>query len=282
MLAVVTGATGGLGLETALGLARAGHEVLVTGRNAERGALALAQVRAVGRARFAALDVASLASVRAFAAAVNEPVGVLVNNAGVMALPTREVTGDGFERQLATNYLGHFALTALLLPRLRGGRVVNVSSLAHRRGRIAFEDLQGERSYTPWDAYGQSKLAMLMFGLELQRRSVEHGWEVAGLAAHPGWARSRIVVNGQRPGLVARLMQAGFDAMAQSTAAGALPLVYAAIDPAAQGGGYYGPCCVGETRGRPAPSRIMPQAAVPADQARLWEASEHLTGVQFG
>lgn len=284
-LAVVTGATGGLGLVTALGLARAGHEVLLTGRDPERGAAALAKVQAVGRARFAVLDVASLASVAAFAAGLQDPVSVLVNNAGVMAVPRRELTVDGFERQLGTNYLGHFALTARLLPQLRGGRVVNVASLAHRRGVIGFADLQAARSYSPWRAYAQSKLAMLMFGLELQRRSEAQGWGVAGLAAHPGWAASRLVANGvgnNRPGPVATLMQAGFNALGQSTADGALPLIFAAIDPAAKPGGYYGPCCWGETRGRPSASRIMPQASNVADGARLWDSSQALTALRFG
>ncbi|MGI4953691.1 MAG: SDR family NAD(P)-dependent oxidoreductase [Janthinobacterium lividum] len=284
-LAIVTGATGGLGLETALGLARAGHEVLLTGRNAARGAEALERVRAAGHARFALLDVADLASVAAFAGSVTGPVAVLVNNAGVMALPRRELTVDGFERQLGTNYLGHFALTARLLPRLAGGRVVNVSSLAHRRGAIAFDDLQGERRYSPWAAYGQSKLAMLMFSLELDRRSAAAGWGVRAIAAHPGWAASALVAKGVghgRPGFFAAAMQAGFNALGQSTAAGALPLLYAALDPAAAAGGYYGPCCWGETRGRPTASRIFPQAADQAACARLWDAAGRLTGVTFG
>ena len=149
-LAIVTGATGGLGYETSLGLARAGYDVLLTGRDAARGEAALARLKtdhATGR--FALLDVASLASVQAFAETVQQPVAILVNNAGVMALPKRETTPDGFERQFGTNYLGHFALTARLLPQLAGARVVNVSSLAHRRGAIRFEDLQGTRPTAP-------------------------------------------------------------------------------------------------------------------------------------
>ncbi len=287
-LAIVTGATGGLGFETVLGLARAGLTVLMTGRDPGRGAAALRRAQAAvpaGSLRFALLDVASLRSVADFAATVTEPVGVLVNNAGVMALPRRELTPDGFERQLGTNYLGHFALTARLLPQLRSGRVVNVSSVAHRRGRIGFDDLQAARRYDPWAAYAQSKLAMLMFGLELQERSAAAGWGVAGLAAHPGWSATQIVHNGpgaKAPGLRERIMQAGFNALGQSAADGARPLLYAALDPGARGGGYYGPCCWGETRGHPTPSRIMPQARVAADQARLWQMSEQLTGVTYG
>ena len=283
-LAIVTGATGGLGLETALGLAYAGHEVLLTGRDEARGAAALAKVRAVGPARFALLDVASLDSVAAFAATVAEPVAVLVNNAGVMALPRRETTVDGFERQLGTNYLGHFALTARLLPQLHGARVVNVASLAHRRGRIDFEDLQSERSYNPWRAYAQSKLAMLMFGLELHRRAAAAGWNLASIPAHPGWAASRLVANGigrKRPGPLSVVLQAGFNALAQSTEAGALPLLHAALSPDAEPGAYYGPCCWAETRGHPTRSRIMSDATDPAVCARLWDVSEHLTGTRF-
>ena len=288
-LAIVTGATGGLGFEASLGLARAGHEVLMTGRDAGRGAAALARLQAAvpgAHARFAMLDTSRLASVAEFAAGIDRPVAVLLNNAGVMALPTRELTEDGFERQLGTNYLGHFALTLRLRERLRGGRAVMVASVAHRRGRIAFDDLQGARNYSSWQAYAQSKLAMLMFALELHRRSVGEGggegWGIHATAAHPGWSATRIVLNGPGGGLPsvkARIMQAGFNALAQSAAAGALPLLYAALDPAAQSGGYYGPCCWGETRGAPAPSRIMPQAADPVAQARLWEASVALTGV---
>ena len=286
-LAIVTGATGGLGYETALGLARAGLEVLLTGRNAARSQAALDRLQAASpsaRARFAVLDVGSLASVEAFAASVEQPVAVLVNNAGVMALPRRQVTPDGFEQQFGTNYLGHFALTARLLPRLGTGRVVNVSSLAHRRGAIRFDDLQGAKSYDPWRAYAQSKLAMLMFGIELQRRSEASGWGVQGYAAHPGWSATSIVANGPgqgRPGPVAQVMQAGFNALGQSAADGARPILYAALDAVAEPGSYYGPCCWGETRGRTTRSRIMPQATRPADLARLWDVSERLTHTQF-
>ena len=287
-LAIVTGATGGLGLEASIGLARAGMEVVLTGRSAERGRAALTRVREAvpgAQVRFAPLDVSSLASVEAFAADVDAPVAVLLNNAGVMALPRRDVTPDGFERQFGTNHLGHFALTARLLPHLRGGRVVTVSSVAHRRGRIAWNDLQSLRSYAPFVAYAQSKLANLMFGLELQRRSTEGGWGVTSIPAHPGWSATQIVLNGPgagRPGVRERIMQAGFSALGQSAANGALPLLYAALDPAAVPGGYYGPCCWGETRGRPAPAKAMPQATDAGDNARLWELSEELVGVRFG
>lgn len=286
-IAIVTGATGGLGYEIALGLARAGFDTWLTGRDAVRGQAAASRAQAAsgGAVRFTLLDVSSLAAIEAFAGRVEQPVAVLVNNAGVMALPRRELTTDGFERQLGTNYLGHFALTGRLLPHLKQGRVVNVASLAHRRARIDFNDLQGAAAYSPWAAYGQSKLAMLMFGLELQKRSAAQGWGVQGFAAHPGWSATQIVHNGpgaKQPGLRERIMQAGFNALGQSAAQGALPELYAALDPGARPGGYYGPCCLNETRGRPTPSLIMPQARSEADRARLWEMSEALTGVSFG
>ena len=287
-VAVVTGATGGLGYETALGLARAGLGVVLTGRDAGRGAAALARLRAAlpgAAARFELLDVADLGSVEAFAGRSRQDVAVLVNNAGVMALPRREVTRDGFERQFGANYLGHFALTGRLLPRLAAGRVVNVSSLAHKRGSIAFDDLQGAASYGPWRAYEQSKLAMLMFAIELERRSAAAGWGVRAFGAHPGWAATRIVANGfgmGRAGLLSWAAQAGFNALGQPAAAGAKPILYAALDDQARPGGYYGPCCWGETRGAPAAARIMPRATRSADLARLWRESEALTGVRFG
>lgn len=283
-LSIITGATGGLGLEAALGLARAGHEVLLTGRNPGRGAAALARLQAAipgAQARFAPLDTGSLASVAAFADGIDRPVAVLLNNAGVMALPRRETTEDGFERQLGVNVLGHFALTLRLLPRLREGRVVMVSSVAHRRGRIAFADLQSASRYDPWGAYAQSKLAMLMLALALHRRGQAGGWGVHATAAHPGWAATRIVLNGVGRGgggLKARVMQRAFNALAQSAEAGALPLLYAALDAGAAPGGYYGPCCWNETRGGPRTAAISPQAADVAAQDRLWDAACALTG----
>jgi NAD(P)-dependent dehydrogenase (short-subunit alcohol dehydrogenase family) len=184
-LAVVTGATGGLGYQTALALGQAGAEVVLAGRNREKGRLAVEKIRSAlpsAKVRFQMLDLASLASVRAFAEqmlATGRPLDLLVNNAGVMDLPAKRLTADGFEMQFGTNHLSHFALTGLLLPMLRGersARVVNVSSLAHRGGTIDFENLHGERRYQPWPAYQQSKLANLLFTFELQRRSVVFGW----------------------------------------------------------------------------------------------------------
>jgi NAD(P)-dependent dehydrogenase (short-subunit alcohol dehydrogenase family) len=202
--AIVTGATGGLGYETALALAKAGAEVVLTGRDDRKGASAIEKIgREVpdAKAAYEHLDLASLASVADFAQRMRarQSLDLLINNAGVMALPRRQTTADGFEMQFGTNYLGHFALTARLLPLLRRAsepRVVNVSSLAHRTGFIHFDDLQGVRVYSPWKAYGQSKLATLMFALELQRRSDAAGWNLTSNAAHPGFARTGLFASG--------------------------------------------------------------------------------------
>ena len=203
-LAIVTG-TGGLGYETALVLAQAGATVVLAGRNEAKGRVSVEKIRVVhpgARIAFEKLDLASLASVAAFArhfADDHSSLDLLVNNAGVMAPPTRQVTSDGFELQFGTNYLGHFALTAHLLPLLKRGRqtrVVHVSSGAHHTGKIRFDDLQWERRYRPWFAYSQSKLANLMFAFELQRRSDANGWGLMSNAAHPGYARTELIPNG--------------------------------------------------------------------------------------
>ncbi|MBC7799776.1 MAG: SDR family oxidoreductase [Gemmatimonadaceae bacterium] len=292
-VAVVTGATGGLGYATAAGLARAGAHVVLTGRNPAKGAAALARLRRDvpgAQSEFALLDVASLPAVAAFAdriAADHPAIGILVNNAGLMAPPRRQVTAEGFELQFATNYLGHFALTARLLPALIAGRarVVQVSSVAHRRAAMAWDDLQGARHFNTWALYGQSKLAMLIFAVELARRAAAQGWPLTSIAAHPGWAVTDIILNGPAAGasgLREKVMQAGFRLFGQSAQDGARPIVYAATAPEAQAGRYYGPAGFQELRGPPAPARIMPQAADPAAGQRLWSISEGLAGLTFG
>ncbi len=293
-VAIVTGATGGLGWEVALGLAAQGATTILAGRNPVKGADALARVLARvpgAAARFELMDLASLDSVAMFAARIADThpaVAVLVNNAGVMAPPTRRVTPDGFELQFGTNYLGHFALAARLLPQLLASgapRVVSVSSVAHARARIDFADLQGARAYSPWALYGQSKLAMLMFALELQRRAKAAGWPLRSVAAHPGWAVTDIISNGPGggvPGLKERAMQAAFRLFGQSAARGALPLLFAAMATEAKGGEYYGPRGFMEIKGDVGPARIMPQASDAVAAARLWELSERLTGLRFG
>ena len=287
--AVVTGATGGLGYETALALAGAGAEVILASRNEAKGAEAVRRITAAhpnAAVRFGMLDLARLASVAAFAdgiAAEGRPIDILVNNAAVMALGTRQTTEDGFEMQFGTNYLGHFALTLRLLKLLRGARVVNLASLAHKRGRLDFDDLQ-LRDYSPWAAYGQSKLAMLMFSFELQRRSKANGWGVTSIAAHPGWASTDIIANGPvaTGGLRAwkfRIVQAVWPFLAQSAAAGALPALYAATSPDAAGAGYYGPQNGPETKGPPGPAHVAAQARDAAAAKRLWDESEAMVGL---
>ena len=291
--AVVTGASGGLGYETALGLAARGATVILAVRNPAKGQAAADRIRkAVPDAllRTQPLDLADLASVTRFAEAIEADgtaLDILVNNAGVMAYPTRRVTRDGFEEQFGTNYLGHFALTGRLLPallRAPGGRVVSVASLAHVQGRIALDDLQTERPYDGWKAYRQSKLAMLIFARELQRRADLHGWSLRSVAAHPGWAVTDIISNGPgqgRGGLRTSLMNLAFRMLGQTAAAGALPILYAATAPDAASGGYYGPVGRGERTGAVGPSRVMPQARDEDVARRLWEISEQLTGVDF-
>jgi NAD(P)-dependent dehydrogenase (short-subunit alcohol dehydrogenase family) len=289
--AVITGATGGLGYETALALAGAGASVVLTGRNEAKGRHALQTIRSRfpdARIAYEDLDLAKLTSVADFAArfaAAHTSLDLLINNAGVMALPLRQTTADGFEMQFGTNYLGHYALTAHLLALLRRGnqpRVVNLSSLAHRSGAIDFNDLQGARSYTPWKAYSQSKLAMLMFALELQRRSDAVGWGLMSNAAHPGYARTELIANGPgASGLLWQVNRALRPLVSHSAAEGALPTLFAATSPEAKAAGYYGPNWFYELKGPPVPAKIMPQANNAAVAARLWDVSAALTGVSF-
>lgn len=290
-LALITGATGGLGYETALALARAGADVVLTGRNAEKGATALARIHAeVPRAKisYESLDLSALANVAAFAqrfAAAHDHLDILVNNAGVMALPERQVTVDDFEQQFGTNYLSHFALTARLLPQLARAKAsisVQLSSGYAHPGRIDFDDLQGATLYKPWKAYAQSKLAMLMFALELQRRSDRSGWNLKSTAAHPGYARTELIPNGPGTsgltGIAIRLLS---PLMSQTPAEGALPQLFAATSPKAVPGGYYSPGRRFELVGTPKDGRIPAQAKDKAVASRLWAVSEQLTGVRF-
>jgi NAD(P)-dependent dehydrogenase (short-subunit alcohol dehydrogenase family) len=289
--AVITGATGGLGYQTALALAGAGAAVVLTGRNDAKGQDAIQRIRGQfpnAKISYETLDLASLASVAGFAArfaAAHASLDLLINNAGVMALPKRQTTADGFEMQFGTNYLGHYALTAHLLPLLRRGnqpRVVNLSSLAHRSGAIDFDDLQGAKSYNPFKAYCQSKLAMLMFALELERRSNAAGWGLLSNAAHPGYALTDLIANGPGTrGLLGQLGKILQPFASQSAAEGALPTLFAATSPEAQPGGYYGPNWFYELKGPPEPAKIMPQAKDAAAAARLWDISAALTCASF-
>lgn len=287
--AVITG-PGGLGFEDALALARAGASVILAGRHVGKGDAAVTAIReAVPSAdvRFELIDLASLASVGAFADRLNgqlDSLDLLINNAGVMAPPKRETTADGFELQLGANHLGHFALTAGLLPLLMKGedaRMISLSSVAARQGAINFDDLNAERDYRPMSVYAQSKLACLMFALEFQRRSEAAGWGVSGIAAHPGVSRTQLLYNtpGGHP---MRRLRGALWFLFQPVAQGALPTLYAATAREAVGGGYYGPDRMGETRGHPAVARIPPAALDQGGAARLWDVSEDLTGVRFG
>jgi NAD(P)-dependent dehydrogenase (short-subunit alcohol dehydrogenase family) len=287
--AVVTG-TGGLGFQDALALAQAGANVIIAGRNASKGAAAVAQIRqAVPSARvsFEVLDLANLGSIKAFSNRLlnsRASLDLLINNAAVMSPPQRLTTADGFELQLGTNYLGHFALTARLLPLLRNGdkaRVINVSSVAARSGAIDFDDLQSERSYKPMVAYSQSKLACLMFAFELQRVSDTAGWGIQSVAAHPGISRTDLLPNGAGAQSAAGRARRYLWFLFQPAAQGALPTLFAATSPDAQGGLYYGPDKLSETRGYPTLARIPPQALEVSNATRLWRLSERLTGTAY-
>jgi NAD(P)-dependent dehydrogenase (short-subunit alcohol dehydrogenase family) len=284
--AIVTGANSGLGLQTALELTRHGAAVVLACRSAERGGQALKAIRRAvpdGDVVLGSLDLADLASVRAFVQEHGSALDLLVNNAGVMALP-RRTTADGFEMQFGTNHLGHFALTGLLLPALLerpGARVVTVTSIMHWMGRIDLEDLDGERGYRRWPAYCQSKLANLVFAKELARRA---GGRLTSVAAHPGFAATNLQQAAPRmEGSKAREAFYGLGnvLLAQSGAAGAWPSLYAATAPAVQGGQCYGPRGPGQSRGAPHRVRTLPRAADAELGRRLWEVSEERTGVSY-
>ena len=287
-VAVVTGANSGLGLVTARELARAGAHVVLACRSAERGAVAVEQIRAEvpdAALELASLDLGDLGSVRAFAqgfADTHDGLDLLVNNAGIMATP-RRTTADGFESQLGTNHLGHFALTGRLLGSLNERahpRVVTVSSMAHRMGRIRFDDLQGERRYWRWTAYGQSKLANLLFAFELERRASAARLALRSVAAHPGYSATNLQSSGPQ-GLDKLVSQVGNLVYAQSAEKGALNVLYAATEPDVPGGSYIGPDGLFEGRGHPRLVQASGAAHDPEVAARLWEVSEELTGVRF-
>ncbi len=316
---LVTGANSGLGLQTALVLARSGARVLLTARDPERGEVARARVAATASGpapELVILDLADLASVRSAAADIaarTDTLDVLVANAGVMMTPlTRTV--DGFELQFATNHLGHFALTGLLLPRLLATspadtagpqpgepepgtaptpagsvtptgahpRVVVVSSVGHRRGRVTLSDLQFDRRpYSPFPAYAQSKLANLLFTRELQHRADAAGRRLLAVAAHPGLSATSLYVNSSLGKTVGSVATRLTGLVGQNDADGALPQLYAATMPGVRPGEYFGPSGIGEFRGTPAPVTASPAATDDATAAALWLASEDLTGVTY-
>jgi NAD(P)-dependent dehydrogenase (short-subunit alcohol dehydrogenase family) len=289
-VAVVTG-TGGIGREVALRLAQARFKVIVAGRNPAGAAHTFQSIKSLHpdvAVCFEYVDLADLQSVAQLAARVYEKecrLDVLVNNAGVMMPPSRRVTREGFELQFATNYLGHFALTSRLMPLLRRApapRVVSVSSLAHRRATLNFDDLQFAERYRPFAAYAQSKLAQLMFAFELQRHSDVHGWNVRSVAAHPGYARTDLIKNG--PGLntwAARLSKIAEPFISQSAAEGGAAIAFAALSPHARGGGYYGPRGLLEMKGHVGEARFAPLTQDIGQRGRLWEISQRLVGLAF-
>jgi NAD(P)-dependent dehydrogenase (short-subunit alcohol dehydrogenase family) len=282
--AVVTGANSGLGYETALALSRHGAHVVMACRDEARGTQAVERLRGEvpnASLELSLLDLADLAAVRKFAEAYageRDHLDILVNNAGVMALDQRRTTADGFEMQLGTNHLGHFALTGLLLPTLQarpGGRVVSVTSFGHKVGRMNFDDLQWERSYKKWLAYGRSKLANILFTFEFDRRARAAGSGVVATVAHPGYANTNLQSG-------TSFQWANF--MAQSAADGALPQLYGATAPDVQGGEFFGPGGFMEQRGAPKRVKAAKKGYDTESARRLWEVSEQLTGVsyQFG
>ena len=272
-VAIVTGANSGIGFEAAKALAGRGAHVIIAVRDEKRGADAAARI--AGSVEVRKLDLASLASVREFAAGIDGDIHLLINNAGVMAPPLSR-TADGFELQFGTNHLGHFALTNLLLPQVTG-RVVSVSSLAHRGSRIDFDDPNWEhKPYKRWAAYGQSKLANLLFTLELQRRLQTSGSSVIATTAHPGWSATNLQKGDNAVGKA--MMKIANRIFAQDAAAGALPTLYAATADVG-GGAFVGPGNAAQTKGAPKLVGRSDAAQNTGDAARLWTMSEVLTGV---
>lgn len=291
--AVITGSNSGIGFETALALARKGAELILPARTRAKAEDAAARIsKQIPGAQLypEILDLADLSSIRSFADRVinqfpGQSLDLLINNAGVMALPTREVTVDGFERQFATNYLGPFALTGLLLPSMKqiaGSRVVTVSSSAGNQGKIKFDNLQSERVYKPmFQAYAQSKLADLIFAQELQRRLKAIGSPVLSTAAHPGYATTNLQADHLPMGMKV-LITTMKPFLSQDATQGALPTLYAAVAPEAVAGGYYGPDGIAELKGYPTAVTVPKTAREVEVAKRLWEESERLTGITFG
>ena len=282
-VAVVTGANSGIGFETARALAVKGATVVLACRNLAKGQEALEKIttaHSVARVDLMVLDLSDLQSIREFAHVFKEKydrLDLLINNAGVM-VPPYSKTREGFELQFGTNHLGHFALTGLLIDVMintGSGRIVNVSSMAHKAGKIDFDDLQWDtRQYKPWQAYGDSKIANLYFTSELQRRLNEKGAAVKVTAAHPGWTATDL----QRNSGIVRFLNNFF---AQKPEAGAWPTLLAAVDSIANGGDFYGPRGFMEMKGHPQKVKTNKLAEDPTIAARLWDVSEQLTDVRY-
>lgn len=283
--AIVTG-TGGLGLEDAIALSKAGAKVIIAGRNPKKGQSAIASIRQQvpgADVSFELLDLADLQSIAAFAERISgqiDKLDILINNAGIMTPPRRLTTNDNFELQFGTNYLGHFALTARLLPLIKKakGRVVSLSSVAARNGEINFDDLQAKNKYIPMPAYAQSKLACLTFAFELQKQSDINGWGISSIAAHPGISRTELFED--KRSLIGRARKYAWFIF-QPAARGALTTLYAATSPQAQPGKYYGPHAFHEIRGYPREAFVPQNALDSAASNRLWKVSEQLTDIKF-
>jgi len=289
--AIVTGANSGIGLHTASGLAAAGAHVVLACRDNAKAATAAEYICSKhprASVETATLDLASLASIHTFVdqfKSHHQQLDILVNNAGVMAFPQRRATADGFEMQFGTNHLGHFALTGLLVPSLLASptpRVVTVSSIAHKSGQIHFNDLNWNQEYAPWPAYGQTKLANLMFALELYRRAEQSGSKIISVAAHPGVSMTNIVKNGPgSSGLKAVVLNLLGPLLMQPDWQGALPSLYAATENGLNGGEYIGPDGFLEWRGWPTLVKPTARALDEVAALQLWDISESLTGVTY-
>lgn len=294
-LALVTGASDGIGLAIAIRLAEAGAEILMPARDQTKGAAAAERILAqspTASVSVRQLDLASMSSVTDFSVellAENRPIHILINNAGVMNPPERIVTDDGFELQLATNHLGHFALTCRVLPLLRAGhaRVVSQGSIASKSHGVQWDDLQSERRYKAGRAYASSKTALALFGLELDRRGRASGWGISGSVSHPGVAPTNLLAAHPEMGrpklwferrLIGIMSSLGI--LAGTVLSAAAPALMAATDPEAVGGKFYGPSGAGQLSGPPAATTPFKTLLDPADGERIWEASEHLTGVR--
>jgi NAD(P)-dependent dehydrogenase (short-subunit alcohol dehydrogenase family) len=294
---LVTGAASGIGYEAARALAQHGAEVLLADKNAAAGRAAVEKIRALradAKVKFLPLDLGSLESVREFAAALvakGKPLDVLINNAGIQPISERRTSADGFELTFAIGHFGHYVLTGLLLPLLNKApapRVVTVSSMVHGRGRLDWKDLQMEKGYEAQRAYNQTKLANLLFAREFQRRIDKAGGKIRSIAVHPGVARTAIGANRKNLGqfkrgdyVVSALLSLVMPFLGQPAAAGALPTLYAAASPDAEGGGFYGPDGFGEMKGSPKAAMVKPAAQDMAAAKKLWDVTEKITGLRY-
>ena len=286
--AVVTGANSGLGLATTRELARRGARVIMACRSTDKGESAASDIRRQApeaKLDVRPLDLGSLESIQAFANDFGLEAGrldLLINNAGIMMTP-QQTTHDGFELQLGTNHLGHFALTGLLLDTVQSaeaGRVVTLSSIEHKSGHIEFGDLQSEDGYAPRKAYRQSKLANAIFGVELDRRLRAAGSSTISVLAHPGYSDTNLQTTGPT-GPMKAILKVGNKLLAQDADTGALPTLYAATAPGVEGGDFYGPDGFKEMRGNPTHVDVIPEARDPGVASRLWDISEELTGIRY-